>query len=182
MSDEIFDPEVHATDREGNPSINRDGSFRKKRRDAGGRTTRTTRAKTSTGNQAKKYEEGVAGLLQVPAAVLSFVNPVDGFCVAQHTPPIAKAVADLATERPEVAAALDRVLAVGPYGALIGAVLPLVVQIAHNHGMVPEPMAKAMGVAPRKDIERHLKLVAETVVEETARPEPAGQEYEDVAA
>lgn len=159
MSD-IFDPEVHAVDKDGNPSLNKDGSFRKKRRDAG--RSVGPRAKSSGGgsSQRQRYAEGVAGLLQIPAMVLSFVDPVDGFCVAHHAPPISGAVADLAVERPEVAAALDKVLAVGPYGALIGAVLPLVVQLAHNHGAVPEPMAKAMGATPKKDIERHLRLVA----------------------
>jgi hypothetical protein len=88
------------------------------------------------------------------------VDTVDGFCVAQHTPPIADAVADLAVERPEVAAALDKIMAVGPYGALIGAVLPLAIQIAHNHNKVPEPMARAMGAHSRQDIERHLHLVS----------------------
>lgn len=179
MSDEIFDPEVHATDKDGNPSLNKDGSFRKKRRDAG--TRQTSRAKSSGGaGPHRRYEEGVQGLLQIPAMAISFVDPVDGFCVASHTPPIAKAVADLAVERPEVAAALDKVLAVGPYGALIGAVLPLVVQIGHNHGLVPEPMAKAMGATPKRDIERHLKLVASQPQPE---PEPVDEaEVEHVAA
>ncbi len=166
MNTEIFDPEVHAVDKDGNPSVNKDGSFRKKRRDAGGGRS-SSRAKSPGSSQRARYEEGVAGLLQIPAMALSLVDPVDGFCVAHHTPPISKAVADLAVERPEVAAALDKVLAVGPYGALIGAVLPLAVQIMHNHNLVPEPMAKAMGATPKRDIERHLKLVASQ-----PRPEP----------
>jgi hypothetical protein len=98
---------------------------------------------------------------------LSFVNPVDGYCVARYTPGIAGAVADLAVERPEVAAALDKVLAVGPYGALIGAVLPLAVQLMHNHNMVPETMATAMGATPKRDIERHLRVDAGPAPEET---------------
>jgi hypothetical protein len=164
---DIFDPEIHAVDKDGNPSLNKDGSFRKKRRDAGfSKKTSPTTKKTTNGSQKSKYAEGVSGLLQIPAMAISFVNPVDGFCVAQHTPGIANAVADLAVERPEVAAALDKVLAVGPYGALIGAVLPLAVQLMHNHGMVPEPMAKSMGAVPKKDIERHLQLVATQPQEE----------------
>jgi hypothetical protein len=36
VADEIFDPEIHATDpKTGEPSLNKDGSFRKKRKDAG---------------------------------------------------------------------------------------------------------------------------------------------------
>lgn len=169
-----FDPEIHAVDKDGNPSLNKDGSFRKKRRDAGG-SRKPGVAKTGGGTQRTRYAEGVAGLLQIPAMALTFVDPVDGFCVAQHTPGIASAVADLAVERPEVAAALDKILAVGPYGALIGAVLPLAVQIAHNHNVVPETMAKAMGATPKKDIERHLRLVAG----ETAHP--SAEETEESA-
>lgn len=161
MSGEIFDPEIHAVDKSGNPSVNKDGSFRKKRSDAGAAKKATaSRPKSPAGSQHHRYQEGVSGLLQIPAMALSFVNPVDGFVVAHHTPPISKAVADLAVERPEVAAALDKVLAVGPYGALIGAVIPLAVQLAHNHGMIPESMATAMGATPKRDIERHLRLVS----------------------
>ena len=167
MNDDIFDPEVHATDKSGNPSTNKDGSFRKKRRDAGfgKKTTAKPTGRANSGAQHSRYAEGVRGLLQIPAMGLSLVNPVDGFCVAQHTPNIAGAVADLAIERPEVAAALDRVLSVGPYGALIGAVLPLAIQLMHNHGAVPETMATAMGATPKKDIERHLRVVAEAAPE-----------------
>lgn len=181
MSDEIFDPEVHATDRHGNPSTNKDGSFRKKRRDAGGaRKTGTAKAKATPGSQRAKYAEGVAGLLQIPAMALSFVQPVDGYSVAAHTPTISNAVADLAVERPEVAAALDRVLAVGPYGALIGAVLPLAVQLMHNHDMVPESMATAMGATPKRDIERHLKLVSDQAPAEEM-PASQGQSFPQAA-
>ncbi|MEU0398358.1 hypothetical protein ABZ208_37570 [Streptomyces sp. NPDC006208] len=184
MSDEIFDPEIHAADKDGNPSLNKNGTFRKKRRDAGaGRGTSSRTTKTAGTSQHRRYEEGVQGLLQIPAMALSFVNPVDGFCVAHHTPPISKAVADLAIERPEVAAALDKVLSVGPYGALLGATLPLVIQLMHNHGMVPESMAKAMGATPKKDIERHLKLVpqTETTPQYDDIPEMS-EELHDVAA
>lgn len=174
MSETIFDPEVHATDKDGNPSLNKDGSFRKKRRDAGTRTRSTSRTKSAaTSSPHRRYEEGVAGLLQIPSAGLALFNPVDAYCVAHHTPPIAKAVADLAVERPEIAAALDKILVAGPYGALIGAVFPLAVQLAHNHNAVPAPMAKAMGATPKADIERHLKLAAVRVEEETNDDVPA---------
>lgn len=161
MSDDLFDPEVHATDRKGNPITNKNGSFRKKRADAGfSKNTSPRTSKTTNGSQKKRYVEGVSGIFQIVAAGVSLVDPVDGFCVAQQTPPIADAIGDLAVERPEIAAALDRIMAVGPYGALIGAVLPLAIQIAHNHNKVPEPVARAMGAHPKKDIERHLRLVA----------------------
>lgn len=170
---DLFDPEIHAVDKDGNPATNKDGSFRKKRSDAGIRKSGASRVSSAKPtNQKKRYVEGISGIFQIVAAGVSMVDPVDGFCVAQQTPPIADAVADLAVERPEVAATLDRIMAVGPYGALIGAVLPLVVQIAHNHNKVPEPMARAMGAHPKRDIERHLRLVAE----QHAQPQPQTEE------
>ena len=161
-----FDPAIHATDKEGNPRFNKDGSLRKRRSDAGQRTASSApKASKAPSNAHKRYFDGVSGLMQIASAGLAMANPVDGFCVAQHTPPIASAVADLAVERPEVAAALDKVLAVGPYGALIGAVLPLVVQIAHNHNRVPEQMAKALGATPKSLIENHLRSEAEKMAQ-----------------
>jgi hypothetical protein len=59
----------------------------------------------------------------------------DSLAVAEHGPNIASALDMLAAERPEVAAVLDRVLAVGPYGALIAAVAPLAMQVVANHGV-----------------------------------------------
>jgi len=152
----IFDPTVHAADKDGNPITNRDGSFRKKRSDAGKKGGGSAKS-ASAGSPRARYAEGVAGLMQIPAGIIAFVDPVDGFCISQHTPHIAGALADLAVERPEMAAALDRVMAIGPYGALVGAVFGLGIQLAHNHGMVPEAMAKSMGATPKRDIELHLK-------------------------
>ncbi len=159
-----FDPAIHATDKEGNPRFNKDGSLRKRRSDAGARSSAPKTAKAPN-NAHKRYFDGVSGLMQIASAGVAMASPVDGFCVAQHTPPIANAVADLAVDRPEVAAALDKILAVGPYGALIGAVLPLVVQIAHNHNRVPEEMAKALGATPKSLIENHLRSEAEKMAQ-----------------
>ncbi len=89
------------------------------------------------------YREGVAGLLQIPAFILASagrLNPVleyDGIAVAVATPNIAEAVNALAQEEPRVAAVLDKILQVGPYGALLGALVPLVAQIAVNHKRLP---------------------------------------------
>lgn len=89
------------------------------------------------------YRRGVLGLFQLPAGALmaaGMVRPelaLDGFTLAMHAPAVAEAVNDLARENPGVAAMLDRVLQVGPYGALIAAVVPMAVQVMVNHGMLP---------------------------------------------
>jgi len=48
--------------------------------------------------------------------------------------------------------------------------------------MVPEPMAKAMGATPKKDIERHLKLVSSQSAEEAEERDLAEWQAENAAA
>lgn len=163
MSDEIFDPELHATDpKTGEPRINSDGTFRKKRKDAGRRQasrsarTRTTAAKAAPDDRTR-YASAVAGVLSIPTAILSMVDPVDGYCAAHYTPHLAEAIADVAVENPQVAAVVDKLAQVGPLGALLSVGVVIGVQFAHNHGKVPEAMARAMGATPRREIEAVLK-------------------------
>lgn len=99
------------------------------------RRTPTTRAP-----KVKDYRSGIEGIGQLAAGALFFVAPADAAAVGFHTPPIAAALNDLAQQDPRVAAVLDRILAVGPYGALLAAVMPLVLQILTNHGKVPAGM------------------------------------------
>jgi hypothetical protein len=106
-------------------------------------TNRRKNATTRSRAAAPDYRAGVAGLLQIPAFVLASagrLNPAlefDGIAVATHTPAIAEAVHAMALEEPRVAAVLDKILSVGPYGALLGALVPLVAQIAVNHKKLP---------------------------------------------
>lgn len=105
-----------------------------------------TKAKTGTRRRASKtsqpsYEEGLNGLFQmasfgllVAAGDHSKELLADSKAVAEHGPGISAALNQLALEKPEVANVLDRILSVGPYGLVIGAVAPLVLQVARNHG------------------------------------------------
>lgn len=93
------------------------------------------------------YRPGIIGLLQIPQFGLvmagKYVSPayaLDAVTLQLHGPSIADALHQTAIEQPAVAAILDRVLAVGPYGALLGALIPVAAQIAANHGMIqPNP-------------------------------------------
>lgn len=103
------------------------------------RRNTTTRTRAATPN----YRDGVQGLLQIPAFILASagrINPAleyDGIAVATFAPAIADAVHSVAVEEPRVAAVLDKILSVGPYGALLGALVPLAAQIAVNHKKLP---------------------------------------------
>lgn len=109
----------------------------------------TTRKKKSYGTD---YTEGVTQFLSMPAAILGVVGSqtnniplvADAKVVNDYAPHIATAVNDLAHERPEVAAVLDRVLKAGPYAALMGAVVPMAMQILANHNILKPGMGGTM--------------------------------------
>jgi hypothetical protein len=101
-------------------------------------------------------------MLQIPAFALGAAGQLneslalDGAALSMHAPGIAEALNDLANDNPAVAAALDRILSVGPYGAIIGACLPLAFQIAANHKKIPDAMAKSCGALPADEFRARL--------------------------
>ena len=71
----------------------------------------------------------------------------DAIAITVHWPGIAKALDETAQANPALAAVLDRVIAVGPYGALLTAVMPLAAQLAVNHGL-PVEFGRRFGAVP----------------------------------
>jgi hypothetical protein len=113
------------------------------------------------------YRPGILGILQIPAFALGAAGQfnetfaLDGAALSMHAPGIAEALNELADSNPAVAAALDRILAAGPYGAIIGACLPLAMQIAANHKRIPDMMARGAGAMPRDEF-REMLLKAQS--------------------
>lgn len=155
-------PEVRAqlSERLARGRANRGKGAPPKRRTPGksATATRSSRPRTTTGPD---YRPSVAGLLQLPAFGLGMAarfNPVfalDAAALALHTPNIADAVHDLAVNDGRVAAILERITQVGPYGALLTALMPLALQLMANHGLAkpndamgilsPEQLVAALG-------------------------------------
>lgn len=104
------------------------------------------------------FRPGIMGLLQIPALGLSVLgrqtkNPAlqaDGYAISMHAPGLAEALNETAKQQPAVAKALETMMKAGPYGALITAVVPLMMQLAANHKLMnPAP---AMGVHDPEDL------------------------------
>lgn len=97
------------------------------------------------------YRGGIMGLVQLTTAPLLVAGArsdaalADAATLTTYGPGIADALHELALERPEVAAVLDRLLQAGPYGALLAACVPLGVQLAANHGLLPKQVYTALG-------------------------------------
>ncbi|MFJ6530893.1 hypothetical protein ACIQMZ_37305 [Streptomyces longwoodensis] len=184
---ELFDPEIHATDRDGNPSLNKDGTFRKKRKDAGRKTPAKPAAASGGGGRGGKadaqhaeYAKQVAGVLQVPATLLSLADPVDGYCAAQLVKPWSDAIADLALQYPQVAAAIEKAAVVGPLTGLVGVGMLTIAQFGMNHGKVPENIGTMFGARPRAEIEQILKQRGDQLA--AAAAEQQRQDAEDAAS
>lgn len=118
------------------------------------------------------YRPALIGLITVPAMMLTMmgrVNPLfalDGIAIQHHAPTIAGAINEAAMTNEQIAQALDRILAVGPYGALIAAVMPLALQLAANHGLI-EPSPE-MGIFTPAE----LMNAAGIPTQRTTTPEP----------
>lgn len=117
--------------------------YRKRDAKRRGAAAPTARPAASKGRKASQYRDSVLGLTQIvglPLAAAATQNDVflaDLVALNETAPGIADAVDQIAQSNPKFAAALDKLAEVGPYGLLIGALAPLVLQVAANHGAIP---------------------------------------------
>lgn len=181
-SNAVFDPEIHATDADGNPSLNKDGSFRKKRKDAGAAKSSApaaSRSKSRTasprgagpGSQRAKYHKSVSDFLALPVAGLSMADPVLGYAATEVAPMWSDALADLAVEQPRLAAVLERLGGVGAAGAVLTVGALTFVQFGTLLGKVPPHVGKMMGCKSREEIEAILQARGEQLAAQRPAPE-----------
>lgn len=119
---------------------------------------RPRKARPAAKSAGPDYRPGIMGLLQIPIMGLSMVgrqtkNPAlqaDGMALAMHAPGLAEALNETAKQQPAVGRALESIMKAGPYGAILGAMVPLVMQLAANHKLMnPAP---AMGIHDPADL------------------------------
>jgi hypothetical protein len=151
--DPLFDTEAPFGRKDDGTPYKRSPEWRAKAAEAmsKGRTSKAAKrpaAKTAgkatpAAGKHAEYTMAMQGVMQIPAAVLAMASrwsptlALDSVAFTVHAPPISSAVADLAMEDARVAAILEKVAEVGPYGAIVLAVLPLVLQVAANHKAIP---------------------------------------------
>ncbi len=125
----------------------------------GPRRKTPTPPRQTTRKTSVDYSPGILGIAQALSLPLTMSRSTlpDAWAIQNAAPGIASALNQLAQDRPEVAAMLDRILAAGPYGALIAAVIPMLVQIAANHRLIPQNLAMQLGAVAPEDIIEHLR-------------------------
>lgn len=177
--DAVFDPEIHATDKDGNPSLNKDGSFRKKRKDAGASASKPAAAPSRSrgsrtagpGAQRAKYHKSVSDFLALPVAGLSMTDPVLGYAATEVAPMWSDVLADLAVEQPRLAAMLERLGGFGAAGAVLTVGALTFVQFGTLLGKVPPHVGKMMGCKSREEIEAILQARGEKLAAQRPAPE-----------
>lgn len=114
-----------------------------------------TAPKARAKSKGPNYRDSVLGLVQIvglPLAAAGTRNDVflaDLITLNATAPAIADAVDQIAQTNPAVAKALEKLAEVGPFGLLIGAMAPLILQGCCNHGLIP---AGVMGTIEPADL------------------------------
>lgn len=133
-------------------TVNKDGSVRRKpgpkpgaarrgrRAPAPGRRPAPARPK-STEPDYRPAIVALGQLVQFPLSLAARVSGKqalahDGIAVAIHMPTVAEALNETAKSQAHVAALLDKLSTIGPYGLVISAIIPLGLQILANHGVI----------------------------------------------
>lgn len=128
------------------------------------RPAATTAAKketreTSAEQLRKDREEGVNGLFQIgQLACIMTGNWADAGAFETHGPNVSRETAELGARYEKVGKSLDVLSQVGPFTAIIGAVVPLILQIAANHGKVPADKVAGFGVVTPAILEAQQKM------------------------
>jgi hypothetical protein len=121
------------------------------------------KATASTANtmtrKARERAEGLAGIGQLLTAGLLFARqPADAIAVSKFWPPIAEEAARLADDNPKAGEFLDQLTAVGPYAGIIGAVMPLAMQILVNHDRIKVESVSQLGVVSKATMQAEAEL------------------------
>jgi hypothetical protein len=73
----------------------------------------------------------------------------DAATVGTHFPNVARELANLAENYDQLAKPIDLLIQIGPFGALIAAAMPMVMQLAANHNLI-DATSGLGGVVPPK--------------------------------
>lgn len=117
---------------------------------------------TAAAEQTNARAKAVFETLTIPVAGLSILGQstgnasfvADGIVLADASPGIAMAVAQIADQDARIAGLVDRLVATGPYAALFTAMLPVAMQIAANHSDALAAGLAGLGAKSRDDVLR----------------------------
>lgn len=108
--------------------------------------------------QGLKREEAILGGFQVGALLaVTFGQFADSGAISMHAENVSHQTALMAEDNEAFAAGIDSFLKVGPYAGLIGAALPMVLQLLVNHNLIPSKFIPGGQVVPPDILEAQVK-------------------------
>jgi hypothetical protein len=129
-----------------------------RKRAANGSVTRQAPVQVETLSVTEKRAKGMMELGQLGQGILlMFGQYADAAAIGTHFPPVARELANVADSADILAKPIDFLIEVGPYGALIAAGMPLVMQLMANHRMLNADMLVSQGVVPPQLLEAQMK-------------------------
>lgn len=133
--------------------------------------------KPSQPRKRTNYTEPLGVLLGLVLTPLQFVFPLDAMCIGARAEDIVKIGDNLANDVPRFGGWLDTIAKYTPYAEAMSLATVLGIQLAHNHGLVPEATVKMMGGIPRSQLAAQLAAQRQAqraaAAEEKARFEAA---------
>lgn len=103
-------------------------------------------------------EEAANGIFQLAGfGCIILRQYADAGAINMHGANISREVAILADQNEGIARGLDYIMEAGPYAGLIVATMPLVLQLAANHGLIKAELVAGGGVVPPAALESQVK-------------------------
>lgn len=125
---------------------------------------RTANTKTQTvevkpvASERERREEGLNGLGQlVQGGLLVAKQYADAAAIGMHFGNVSSELAKLAENNDSIAKPIDFLIQVGPYGALIQAVMPLAMQLLANHKIIDAANMPGSGIVTPEVLESQMQ-------------------------
>lgn len=117
-------------------------------KDSAPKATKTTPRKATLESRLASALVSMGGVVMAGAAVAgSQPLQADGLVLIEHSANMAAAINKVADQDPRVKAALEKMLTAGVWSGVMAAMLPVLLAVAGNHGLVPPQLAGIFAVA-----------------------------------
>ena len=114
--------------------------------------------RTPSAAKLSAREEAITGLFDLAGFGCMILRQFpDAMAINDNKQPIAHELAAIAATNDRFASSIDSLTAVGPYAALLTACLPLVLQLAANHNLVPAAKLAPFGVKSPALLEKQME-------------------------
>ena len=128
------------------------------RKTTGSKATPTPVKTADYKTPTEKRTEGLNGLGQLAQGLCLMMGQyADAATFGMHFPPVARELAAVAESNETIAKPIDFLIEIGPYGALLEAAIPLVMQMLANHRLIKAEAMIGSNIVPPEVLEAQMK-------------------------